>query len=122
LSIDKAIVMSLTLRTALGYTEAVIEEDGSLKHFYHIADLLRNELQAKFARKEDEFDAIYWPFLLGAYQLTLHYSIYNGISVFPTKTQNARKRENRAVVELASVLQGKRLTPPSPKGELWNNR
>ena len=114
--------MSLTLRTALGYTEAVIEEDGSLKRFYLIADILRNDLQAQFARKEDEFDAIYWPFLLGNHQLTLHYSIYNGISVFPTKIQNARKRENRAVVELASVLQGKRLTPLTPKGEFSSRR
>jgi len=106
--------MSLTLRTALGYTEAVIEEDGNLKRFYLIADILRNDLQAQFTRKEDEFDAIHWPFLLGAYHLTLHYSIYNGISIFPTKTTSARKRENRAVIVLASVLQGKRGSYPNP--------
>lgn len=102
--------MSLTLRTALGYTEAVIEDDGNLKRFYLIADILCNDLQVQFTRKEDEFDAIHWPFLIGPNQLTLHYSIYNGISIFPTKTKNARKRENKTVIELANVLQGKLLS------------
>jgi hypothetical protein len=37
----------------------------------------------------------------------LQYSIYNGISVFPTKTKDARRRDNKAVVELANVLEGK---------------
>jgi hypothetical protein len=99
--------MSLTLRTALGCTEAVIDDDGGLKRFYQIADILTDDLKVNFVAKEDDFDAISWNFLLGHHELTLHYSIYNGISVFPTKTKDARKRENKAVVELANVLEGK---------------
>ena len=99
--------MSLTLRTTLGCTEAIIDGDGGLKRFYQIADILADDLQASFINKEDDFDAISWDFHLGVYELTLHYSIYNGISVFPTKTKDARKRDNNAVVELASVLEGK---------------
>lgn len=99
--------MSLTLRTALGCTEAVIDDDGGLKRFYLIADILSDDLQINFTNKEDEFDAINWDFSFGHHQLTLHYSIYNGISLFPTRTKNARKQENEAVVELASVLEGK---------------
>jgi hypothetical protein len=99
--------MSLTLRTTLGCTEAVIDDDGGLKRFYQIAHILSDHLKAIFTRKEDDFDAISWEFNLNNHELTLYYSIYNGISVFPTKTKDARKKENNAVVELASVLQGK---------------
>ena len=99
--------MSLTLRTTLGCTEAIIDDDGGLKRFYQIADILSTELKILFTHKEDDFDAISWEFHIGHPSLTLHYSIYNGISVFPTKTREARKRDNTAVVELASVLEGK---------------
>lgn len=102
--------MSLTLRTTLGCTEAVIDDDGGLKRFYQIADILSDELKISFTNKEDDFDAISWEFLLGHHELTLHYSIYNGISVFPTRTKSARKKDNKAVVELANVLESKLLT------------
>ena len=102
--------MSLTLRTTLGCTEAVIDDDGSLKRFYQIADILAVDLKVNFSNKEDDFDAISWEFSLGHHQLTLQYSIYNGISVFPTKTKDARRRDNKAVVELANVLEGKLMT------------
>lgn len=99
--------MSLTLRTALGCTEAVIDDDGGLKRFYLIADILAEDLQIQFTSKEDDFDAIHWEFRLGQHDLTLQYSIYNGTSVFPTRTKDARPRDNKAVVELANVLEGK---------------
>src|SRR6187431_599385 len=99
--------MSLTLRTTLGCTEAVIDDDGGLKRFYQIADILSSDLKILFTHKEDDFDAISWEFQFDHHELTLHYSIYNGISVFPTKTKDARKKENHAVIELASVLEGK---------------
>lgn len=99
--------MSLTLRTALGCTEAVLDGDGGLKRFYQIANILSDELQFPFIRKEDDFDAISWSFQMGQHELTLQYSIYNGISVFPARTRDARRRDNKAVVELAHVLEGK---------------
>lgn len=99
--------MSLTLRTTLGCTEAVIDGDGGLKRFYQIADILMDDLQVSFTHKEDDFDAISWDFSFNSYALTLQYSIYNGISMFPTKTRKARRRDNHAVVELANVLEGK---------------
>ncbi|HEX2606633.1 MAG TPA: hypothetical protein VHK91_04600 [Flavisolibacter sp.] len=102
--------MSLTLRTTLGCTEAVIDDDGGLKRFYQIADILSDDLKINFTEKEDDFDAISWNFLMGHHELTLQYSIYNGISMFPTRTKDARKRDNKAVVELANVLEGKLLT------------
>jgi hypothetical protein len=102
--------MSLTLRTALGCTEAVIDDDGGLKRFYLIADILKTDLEVAFTRKEDDFDAINWDFSFGKHLLTLCYSIYNGISLFPTKLMEAHRRDNEAVVELANVLEGKLMT------------
>jgi len=103
----KPSIMSLTLRTAFGCTEAVIDDDGGLKRFYQIADILQSDLNVDFTRKEDEFDAINWNFSFSKQLLTLCYSIYNGISLFPTQLHEASRRANETVVELASVLQGK---------------
>lgn len=99
--------MSLTLRTTLGCTEAVIDSDGNLQRFYQVADILTDELDVKFSKKEDDFDTLYWEFTFSHHHLTLHYNIYNGISIFPTKIKDAKKKENSAVVELANVLEGK---------------
>jgi hypothetical protein len=99
--------MSLTLRTNLGCTEAVIADDGSLKKFYQIADILSEDLKIKFSNKEDDFDTIDWEFRFKGHNLTLHYNIYNGISIFPTKTRDALNKDNKAVVEIATVLEGK---------------
>jgi hypothetical protein len=99
--------MSLTLRTTLGFTEAVIDAAGGLKRFYEVASVLSDAFSVSFNRKEDDFDAISWAFRLNKYELTLEYSIYNGILLFPTKGSSASKRDNAAVVELANVLQGK---------------
>lgn len=99
--------MSLTLRNSLGCTEVVLDDDGSLQNFYQIANILTDDLKLAFTNKEDNFDDISWDFKMGQHLLTLYYSIYNGISVFPTRTKDARDRDNQAVVELANVLEGK---------------
>ena len=99
--------MSLPLRTAMGCTEAVISDAGGLKEFYRIADLLSEDLKLSFSHKEDDFDTIAWEFRFKRHNLTLHYSIYNGITIFPTKTRDARNRDNKAVIELVNVLEGR---------------
>jgi hypothetical protein len=107
--------MSLTLRTTLGCTEAVIDDDGGLKCFYQVADILSEQLRIKFTNKEDDFDAIDWEFSFHGHSLTLHYSIYTGVSVFPTRTRDALKKDNRAVVELATLLEVKLFDPQLKK-------
>jgi len=99
--------MSLTLRTALGCTEAVISEGGGLQQFYKVANILSQDFSVKFSNKEDDFDTIDWDFRFKGHNMTLHYSIYNGISLFPTKTRDALRKENKAVVELAGALEVK---------------
>ena len=99
--------MSLTLRTDLGCTEVVLVDGGSLKTFYYVAGVLNESLNIKFLNKEDEFDSISWDFKFKGQHLTLHYNIYNGITVFPTKTSAAAIKDNKAVVDLANALEGK---------------
>ena len=99
--------MSLTLRIALGCTEAIIDDDGGLKRFYQVAEILSKDFNVDFRSKEDDFDSIDWDFIFHGNNLTLHYNIYTGVSLYPTHTKNARKNENKAVVELANVLEGK---------------
>jgi hypothetical protein len=99
--------MSLTLRTTLGCTEAIIADDGNLRRFYQVADILSADFRINFINKEDDFDAIDWEFKFKGHQITLHYSIYNGISLFPTKTRDALNKDNKAVVELANLLEVK---------------
>ena len=99
--------MSLTLRIALGCTEAIIDDDGGLKRFYQVADILSTDFHIDFRKKEDDFDSIDWDFNFHGSSLTLHYNIYNGVSLYPTHTKNAKKNENKAVVELANVIEGK---------------
>ncbi|HEY9364976.1 MAG TPA: hypothetical protein VIQ00_17055 [Chitinophagaceae bacterium] len=96
--------MSLTLRTTLGCTEAVIDDDGGLKRFYQVAIILSDEFDINFIKKEDDFDTIDWDFIFQGHHLTLHYNIYTGISIFPTKTRDAVKKDNKAVINLAGML------------------
>jgi hypothetical protein len=99
--------MSLTLRTTLGCTEAILSEEGGLKDFYRLANILSQDFDVNFNHKEDDFDTIDWEFRYRGHNMTLHYSIYNGISLFPTKTKDAGGKDNKAVVELAGMLENK---------------
>lgn len=99
--------MSLTLRTTLGCTEAVIDDDGGLKRFYQVADILSENFRIKFTNKEDDFDAIHWEFNFQGHSLILHYSIYTGVCIFPSRTRDAMKKDNRAVIEIANLLETK---------------
>lgn len=99
--------MSLTLRTTLGCTEAIIADEASLRRFYQVANILSDDFKVSFTNKEDDFDAIDWDFKFKGHQMTLHYSIYNGISLFPTKTRDALNKDNKAVVDLAGQIEAK---------------
>lgn len=101
--------MSLTLRTDFGCTEAIIDDDCGLKRFYEVADILSDDLEIKFTRKEDDFDTLTWEFAFKSHSLTLYYNIYTGISIYPKKFREAPRKDNDAVVELAKFLENKLL-------------
>jgi uncharacterized protein DUF3630 len=99
--------MSLTLRTDFGCTEAIIDDDCGLKRFYEVANVLSDDLDIHFQNKEDDFDTLTWDFTFKGFILTLHYNIYTGISIYPRKFRDAPRKENEAVIEVASFLESK---------------
>jgi len=65
------------------------------------------EISVLSSQTKNDFDAIDWEFNFHGHTLTLHYSIYTGVSIFPSRTRDAMKKDNRAVVEIASLLERK---------------
>jgi hypothetical protein len=94
--------MSYQLTTSMGAVEAVIDDNCGLKKFNSIANMLMRELKVKFQNKVDESDTVDWHFKYKGHPLTLHYNIYNGVSIF---TQN--RKDNEAVSEVAKYLESK---------------
>ncbi len=94
--------MSYQLTTPLGAVEAVIDDNCGMKKFNSIANMLMRELKVKFLGKQDDSDTIDWHFKYKGHPLTLHYNIYNGVSVL---TQN--RKDNEAVSEVAKYLESK---------------
>jgi hypothetical protein len=92
--------MSYQLNTDMGGIEAVIDDNCGISKFNNISAMLLRELKVKFMGKQDDSDTVDWHFKYKGHPLTLHYNIYNGVSIFP---QN--KKDNRAVSELADYLQ-----------------
>ena len=98
--------MTLSLRNDYGCTEAVIAENCGFDKFYKVADLLAEQLRIRFTTKVDDSDTSYWDFQYKGHKLTLHYNIYDGVSIFPRNLKGAGRRDNDAVMELAKALQG----------------
>lgn len=95
----------LTLRTDFGCTEAIIDDNCGINKFYEIASILSNEFDIQFKVTSDEGDALLWYFPYKKNILTLHYNIFTGISIFPSKYREAGKEENEAVADLAKKLE-----------------
>ena len=94
--------MSYQLTTPMGAVEAVIDDNCGLKKFNSIANMLMRELKVKFSGKEDDSDTVDWHFKYKGHPLTLHYNIYNGVSIF---TQH--RKDNDAVNEVAKYVESK---------------
>ncbi len=94
--------MSYQLTTALGAVEAVIDDNCGMKKFNSIASMLVRELKVKFLGKQDDSDTVDWHFKYKGHPLTLHYNIYNGVSIC---TQH--RKDNDAVNELAKFLESR---------------
>lgn len=101
--------MSLALRTDFGCTEAIIDDDCGYNRFHEVANILSDDLDIQFTQKNSEPDTVYWDFQFRGFTLTLHYNIYTGVSIYPSKFREAIRKENEAVVELASFLEKKLL-------------
>ena len=96
--------MSYELKTTTGGTEAVIDDNCGITKFYAIADTLSAHLNIKFLNQIDETETLDWDFKYKDQFLTLHYNMFNGVSIFPQEIKN-QQRENNAVMEVAHFLE-----------------
>lgn len=94
--------MSYQLTNLTGAVETVIDDNCGMNKFNNIINMLLHELKVKFLAKEDDSDTVDWHFKYKGSPLTLHYNIYNGVSVF---TQNSKN--NSVVNEIAKYLESK---------------
>jgi hypothetical protein len=96
--------MCYQLKTPNGATEAVIDDNCGISKFYAIASTLADDLQVKFLNQVDDAESLDWDFQYKDNYLTLHYSIFNGVSIFPQHLKH-KKKDSNAVMELANYLQ-----------------
>jgi hypothetical protein len=96
--------MCYHLKTDNGGTEAVIDDNCGISKFYAIASTLADDLKVKFLNQVDDADTLDWDFTYKENYLTLHYSIFNGVSILPQQLK-AAKKQNNAVMEVAHFLE-----------------
>ncbi len=95
--------MSYHLTTKYGGKEAVIDDNCGISKFYLIADTLTRQLNVTFLNQIDDAETLDWDFQYKSYFLTLHYNIFNGVSILPHTVKGIEK-ENEAVLEVAHFL------------------
>lgn len=95
--------MCYALTTQSGATEAVIDDNCGISKFYAIANVLAEQLQIQFMNQVDDAETLDWDFKYKDALLTLHYNIFNGVSIFPYQ-QNVQAKP-ALVMELANFLE-----------------
>ena len=96
--------MCYQLITQYGGTEAVIDDNCGISKFYNIADTLVDELHVNFLNQVDDAETLDWDFKYKSHFLTLHYNIFNGVSILP-QSRKSMEKENKAVLEIANFLE-----------------
>lgn len=96
--------MCYQLKTHHGNTEAVIDDNCGISKFYAIANTLADDLQVKFLNQIDDAETMDWDFQYRGQFLTLHYNMFNGVSIYPQQTKKQVK-DNNAVLEVAHFLE-----------------
>lgn len=97
--------MSYQLKTKSGATEAVIDDNCGISKFYAIAHTLSEDLNVIFINQVDESETLNWDFKYKNQFLTLHYNIFEGVSIYPQQLKLSAKKENNAVIEVAYFLE-----------------
>ena len=96
--------MCYHLTSKQGSTEAVIDDNCGISKFYAIAETLSTDLQVNFLTQVDDAESLEWDFKYKNQILTLHYSIFNGVSISPQKGKSVQQ-QNHAVVEISHFLE-----------------
>ena len=92
------------LKTRYGNTEAVIDDNCGISKFYSIAESLSTELKVNFLNRAGGKDTMDWEFKYRNQVFTLHYNVFNGVSIF-SKNINSLLKENNIVLEIAHFLE-----------------
>ena len=96
--------MCYELKTQFGATEAVIDDNCGITKFYAIANTLAEDLHVSFMNQVDDADTLDWDFKYKDQFLTLHYNVFNGVSILPQQVKSVKKNHH-AVMEVARFLQ-----------------
>ena len=96
--------MLYPLKTKYGNTEAVIDDNCGVSKFYAIAETLAADLHINFLNKAGNKETLDWDFNYKDHVLTLHYNVFNGVSIFPQHAKSIQQ-ENNAVMEIAHFLE-----------------
>jgi hypothetical protein len=96
--------MCYQLKTTNGGTEAVIDDNCGISKFYAIANTLAEDLQVKFLNQVDDAETLDWDFQYRGQFLTLHYNIFNGVSIYPQE-ERSHLKDNNTVMEVAHFLE-----------------
>lgn len=96
--------MCYHLTTKHGNTEAVIDDNCGISKFYAIANTLATDLNVNFLNQVDDAESLDWDFKYKNALLTLHYNIFNGVSIFPQHSSKIQMGNN-AVLEIANFLE-----------------
>jgi argininosuccinate synthase len=95
--------MCYELKTNNGCSEAVIDDNCGISKFYAIANTLAKDLKINFLNQIDDAETQDWDFQYRGQFLTLHYNIFNGVSIYPQQKKNLSKNNN-IVMESGEVL------------------
>ncbi len=96
--------MSYQLKTKSGATEAVIDDNCGISKFYAIAHTLSENLQVIFMNQVDDTETLNWDFKYKEQMLTLHYNIFEGVSIYPQQIKS-KQTDDMAVLEVAHFLE-----------------
>lgn len=63
------------------FSEVVISENGNLKEFYRLANVLSKTRHVHLTSKEDDAMIVEWHYKYRGGELALQYSVYNGVTL-----------------------------------------
>ncbi|MBS1928480.1 MAG: hypothetical protein IT254_12045 [Chitinophagaceae bacterium] len=96
--------MYYSLNPQMGETETIIDDNCGISKFYAIANTLAERLHVKFLNQIDDADSLEWDFKYKDHFITLHYNIFNGVSIYPQQVKKG-KQSSKVIMEVAKFLQ-----------------
>jgi Protein of unknown function (DUF3630) len=82
-------------------TEMVISESGNLQEFYRLANVLSKTRHVHLMSKQDDADTLEWHYKYRGDELSLQYSIYNGVTLLYSGKD--KKNADKIAVRLREI-------------------